>query len=188
MTETAWIYLKPPYPTDLFEIMYIDGRVWQSFVASGGYAGVCNPGSLWWWNSSVTLCTPNTVKFYTWNFVVFSVNGTSMRACINMQCTSKSISIGGPIQAVSSWNIGGPYHQYFNGSMADIQIYNTSLTTSEIQALYQEGIGGAPIDLQHLVAWWPLNGNANDYSGNGNNGVPTNVKFVSNWWQGYTPP
>ncbi|MGC8580699.1 MAG: hypothetical protein ACP5MB_11705, partial [bacterium] len=70
ITETAWIYLKPPYPTDLFEIMYIDGRVWQSFVASGGYAGVCNPGSLWWWNSSVNLCTPNTVKFYTWTFVV----------------------------------------------------------------------------------------------------------------------
>jgi len=29
--------------------------------------------------------------------------------------------------------------------------------------------------------------NANDYSGNGNNSVPSNVMFVSNWWQGYTP-
>ncbi|MEM3781866.1 MAG: hypothetical protein QXT43_02815, partial [Candidatus Micrarchaeaceae archaeon] len=61
-------------------------------------------------------------------------------------------------------------------------------SASEIQALYQEGIGGAPIDLQNLVGWWPLNGNANDYSGNGNNGVPTNVTFVSNWYSGYTPP
>ncbi|MGC8888874.1 MAG: hypothetical protein ACP5K3_02820, partial [Candidatus Micrarchaeia archaeon] len=64
----------------------------------------------------------------------------------------------------------------------------TSLSANEIQTLYLEGIGGAPIDLQHLVGWWPLNGDANDYSGNGNNGVPTNVIFVSNWWQGYTPP
>ncbi|MGC9010526.1 MAG: hypothetical protein ACP5JN_00005, partial [Candidatus Micrarchaeia archaeon] len=76
----------------------------------------------------------------------------------------------------------------FFGSIANVQIYNTSLSANDIQALYQEGIGGAPIDLQNLVAWWPLNGNANDYSGNGNNGVPTNVMFVSNWWQGYTPP
>ncbi|MEM3820345.1 MAG: LamG-like jellyroll fold domain-containing protein [Candidatus Micrarchaeaceae archaeon] len=76
----------------------------------------------------------------------------------------------------------------FNGMMANIQIYNTSLSASEIQALYQEGIGGAPIDLQNLVGWWPLNGNANDYSGNGHNGVPSNVMFVSNWWSGYTPP
>ncbi|MGC8648572.1 MAG: hypothetical protein ACP5SJ_03745, partial [Candidatus Micrarchaeia archaeon] len=64
----------------------------------------------------------------------------------------------------------------------------TSLPTSEIQALYQEGIGGAPIDLQNLVGWWPLNGNANDYSGNGNNGAPTNVIFTSGWYSGYTPP
>ena len=57
------------------------------------------------------------------------------------------------------------------------------------QALYLEGIGGAPIDLQYLVGWWPLNGNANDYSGNGNNGqINGGVTFVSNWWSGYTPP
>jgi hypothetical protein len=86
--------------------------------------------------------------------------------------------------------IGAPYPgwAYYNGMLANVQLYNTSLSANEIQALYQEGIGGAPIDLQHLVGWWPLNGNANDYSGNGNNGVPTNVKFVSNWWSGYTPP
>jgi len=77
---------------------------------------------------------------------------------------------------------------YLNGSIANVQIYNTSLSASEIQALYQEGIGGAPIDLQNLVAWWPLNGNANDYSGNSNNGQINNVNFVSNWWSGYTPP
>jgi hypothetical protein len=71
---------------------------------------------------------------------------------------------------------------------ANLQLYNTSLSPSQIQALYLEGIGGAPIDLQHLVGWWPLNGDANDYSGNGNNGVPNGVTFVSNWWQGYTPP
>ena len=50
---------------------------------------------------------------------------------------------------------------FFTGLMANIQIYNTSLSAPEIQALYQEGIGGAPIDLQNLVGWWPLNGNAN---------------------------
>ena len=73
--------------------------------------------------------------------------------------------------------------------ISNVQIYNISLSANEIQALYLEGIGGAPIDLQHLVGWWPLNGNANDYSGNGNNGqIIGNVNFVSNWWSGYTPP
>ena len=79
--------------------------------------------------------------------------------------------------------------EYFDGSLSNLQVYNTSLSANEIQALYLEGIGGAPIDLQNLVGWWPLNGNANDYSGNGNNGkIINNVNFVSNWYSGYTPP
>jgi len=89
------------------------------------------------------------------------------------------------VQNSNPYQIGGGCE---NGFISNVQIYNTSLSANEIQALYLEGIGGAPINLQHLVGWWPLNGNANDYSGNGNNGVPTNVIFVSNWYNGYTPP
>ncbi len=75
---------------------------------------------------------------------------------------------------------------YFAGMIADLQIYNTSLDYASVNALYREGIGGAPIDLQNLVGWWPLNGNANDYSGNGNNGAPANVVYASSWINGYT--
>ncbi|EQD33354.1 hypothetical protein B2A_13191 [mine drainage metagenome] len=72
--------------------------------------------------------------------------------------------------------------------MADIQLYNTALSANDVQALYQEGIGGAPINIQSLVGWWPLNGNANDYSGNGNNGVPSSVIYTTNWYSGYNAP
>ncbi len=74
------------------------------------------------------------------------------------------------------------------GELADIQIYNTALSQNDIIALYQEGIGGAPINLQHLVGWWPLNGNANDYSGNGNDGAASNLIYIQNWQTGYTAP
>ena len=57
-----------------------------------------------------------------------------------------------------------------NGSLANIQIYNVSLSSNQILSLYNEGIGGAPVSTNNLVGWWPLNGNANDYSGNNNNG------------------
>ncbi len=76
----------------------------------------------------------------------------------------------------------------FAGYISNEQIYNTSLSPPEITALYDEGIGGAPINLQNLVGWWPLNGNANDYSGNGNDGTSTNVIFTSAWTSGYTAP
>ncbi len=76
----------------------------------------------------------------------------------------------------------------FNGGISNVQFYNTALSANEIKALYLEGIGGAPIKIQNLVGWWPLNGNANDYSGNKNNGATTAVTYISNWEGGYTPP
>ncbi len=76
----------------------------------------------------------------------------------------------------------------FNGMLANVQIYNASLPASDIQALYMEGIGGAPIDTDYLTGWWPLNGNTNDYSGYNNNGVPTSITYSSSWVSAYTQP
>jgi hypothetical protein len=62
-------------------------------------------------------------------------------------------------------------------SLSNVQLYHTVLSPQQVQALYSEGIGGAPIDLQNLVGWWHLNGDANDYSGNGYNGEISDVTF-----------
>jgi hypothetical protein len=84
---------------------------------------------------------------------------------------------------------GGIYcNAWALGDIANVQVYNVSFNAEGVNAIYQEGIGGVPTDLQHLVGWWPLNGNANDYSGNNNNGMPTNVIFTGTWQSGYTPP
>ena len=85
--------------------------------------------------------------------------------------------------------IGGQYDgSSWNGYTADAQLYNTALSQNGVNALYLEGIGGAPINIQNLVGWWPLNGNANDYSGNGNNGAATGVTYTNNWYSGYSTP
>jgi hypothetical protein len=128
----------------------------------------------------------NTSKWY---FLGMVSNGLSISSFYNgnyLGSTSVNsiTSTAGNIFIGSACNGGEP----FIGQIANVQIYNTSLSTNEVQALYQEGIGGAPIDLQNLVGWWPLNGNANDYSGNGNNGQATAVTYTGSWTSGYTPP
>ncbi|MEM3254889.1 MAG: LamG domain-containing protein [Candidatus Micrarchaeaceae archaeon] len=75
---------------------------------------------------------------------------------------------------------------YFTGMIADVQLYNVSLSQQEVQALYNYGIGGAPVYLQKLAGWWPLNGNANDYSGNENQGAASGVSYAGNWQASYT--
>ena len=77
---------------------------------------------------------------------------------------------------------------YFNDAIANVQVYNVSFSQPEVTALYQEGIGGAPIDPNHIVGWWPLNGNVQDYSGNGNQGTATGVTYTSTWTNGYAQP
>ena len=103
--------------------------------------------------------------------VQFFVNSTS--PCVN-SLPPAVYSLGDLSFATSEAGIPP-----FNGSLANVEIYSSVLSNSQISSLYSEGLGGAPIPNAGLVGWWPLNGNANDYSGNNNNGVATNVQWVS---------
>jgi hypothetical protein len=106
------------------------------------------------------------------NFIAVDGNYVSQSVTAISCCSAPSgyqTVAGVGLSSVSRWN----------GQMANIQIYNTSLDPTTIQTLYSEGLGGIPVSLQSLVGWWPLNGDANDYSGNGNNGVPSNTIFTT---------
>ena len=115
---------------------------------------------------------------------------TSHSIWMNGQNQSTETFHGSVVTGATGSSIGSIWKQYsyFDGKIANVQIYNTSLTNSSIEILYQEGIGGVPIDLNNLVAWYPLNGNANDYSGNKYNGNLNNVTFTSDWYNRYTQP
>jgi hypothetical protein len=189
-TISAWIYVSPSVTN---QYMAIVGQ--PKYAGHGTFILAFGPYPNLYFGFE---CCGNdgattVVKQGTWyNIVgVYSagrgstfVNGINETSGNFGLCQNASFVIG---------NGGGVYCttglRPFIGQIANVQVYNTSLSANEIQALYLEGIGGAPINLQHLVAWYPLNGNANDYSGNGNNGqINGGVTFVSNWYSGYTPP
>jgi len=134
-----------------------------------------------WYNVVMTFTTSS-------NSFTFYVDGRSLGSQTDSSFSTNTPIAGAFIGAGENPCSSSPAGEWVPGLIANVQLYNTSLSANEIQALYLEGIGGAPIDLQNLVAWWPLNGNANDYSGNDNNGQINNVNFVSNWYNGYTPP
>ena len=66
---------------------------------------------------------------------------------------------------------------YYNGKLDDIGIWNRALSQAEITAMYNgvtysdscNNVSGSLT--QGLVGYWPFCGNANDDSGNGNNGT-----------------
>ncbi len=113
---------------------------------------------------------------------IFYINGV---AGGTVSDTTGNLANGGPIIIGEAQ---GSSSNIFNGLIANVQIYNTSLSANDVAALYYEGIGGAPQNTQNLVGWWPLNGNANDYSGNNNNGAATNVIYTGSWASAYSAP
>ena len=143
---------------------------------------------------SSTVCSASApVLNNTWNFVGFVYSGgTSMTLYSNANPAPISYGMGTVLPPVDPAEIGTSSNSlggnWYSGMISNLQLYNTSLDPNSVKALYQEGIGGAPINLQNLVGWWPLNGNANDYSGDVNNGQPTNIVYTNQWLSGYTVP
>ena len=134
----------------------------------------------------------------TWYHVIYTISPTGYTIYVNgANAASGSWSANTPslLDSSNPLCIGGnggscesAASVMYNGQISDVQVYNTTLSASEVQALYLEGIGGAPIRPQNIVGWWPLNGNANDYSGNGNNGQLNGVTFSSSWESSYAAP
>jgi len=56
-----------------------------------------------------------------------------------------------------------------NGLLDDIRLYDRSLSPAEVDLLYREN--GWPHSSEDLLAFYPFNGNADDFSGNGNHGT-----------------
>ena len=137
-----------------------------------------------WINGPPTLGLPATFGKWYFSAITYSATSSFQELYVNKSTVSGSGTYS-PSDSFDYITIGSDptgqheSNQYFTGEIFDVQIYNTTLSASQIQDLYNNGFGAAPITNNGLVAWWPLDGNANDYSGYNNKGVAINVKWVS---------
>jgi hypothetical protein len=119
-----------------------------------------------------------------WYYVTATWDSSHLNIYINGVLDNSAVETIIPTYTNYNLEIGrdaGGSDYFYNGKIADVMVYNISLDASSIATLYQEGIGGAPVNPQYLVGWWPLNGDTKDYSGNNNNGAPTAITYVSQY-------
>ena len=178
-TITAWVYIST---TNTQYILIYGG----AFNCNNLFGVETYNNLLLYYGATCSKAT--TLSIDTWYFVVNQFNGSASNeetiAYLGKEgqpLSSYSTNLGNGISTTSSIFYLNNYRgdNPFIGNMSNVQIYNTALSQAQINMLYSEGMGGAPISNAGLVAWWPLDGNANDYSGNNNNGVATNVNWVS---------
>ena len=166
-----------------------------SSISEGFNGGCCNwrlepeasvlsydPG---YWGDKVVGWSINKNTWYMLTMVLQNVSGSNNLYWIYL---NKTLVIAG---SASSSVLGIPPVNYIDigygpgsspslaGNIANVQIYGSALSPAQISALFSNGIGGAPLSNSNLMGWWPLDGNANDYSSNNNNGVASGVNWVS---------
>ncbi len=177
-TVSAWVYIPA---SQVYNAMSADPMIigdyngeWEGYKLSiiSGRIPYFEVGRLSDHTVSGVYQPSEPLALNTWYYIVGVYNGTGPSIFVN------GVKVAGatysPIQAeVSGTTIGKAqwYSSYFNGSVANIQLYNAALTNNQVYSQYKAGISGAPIGGVGNVAWWPLNGDAKDYSGYNDNGV-----------------
>lgn len=128
---------------------------------------------------TIVLDSGHSLTYQTWNHVVATYDGSTVRIYVNGNLTASASWTQGLYTGTAPLQIGKYYdaleEHNFRGLIANVQIYNTSLKAPQIQSLFQRGILGAPITTKGLIGWWPLNRTSGtmvpDLSSNGNNGT-----------------
>ncbi|MGC8586122.1 MAG: LamG-like jellyroll fold domain-containing protein [Candidatus Micrarchaeia archaeon] len=191
-SETLWFFI-PSYSTSTW---YPLTDIYNASV-NGGNGGSQNYdyGGLWvnggkicllmenWPNSvQLNVCSPYTVVPNTWYFVAISGNWLDETLYVNGTAVSSgSMSSSAIAQAQSTFTKpaisfytnppGGLEEAEAGTKLANVQLYSTALSATQIHTIYLEGVNGIPLNLPYLLGWWPLNGNLKDYSGNNYNQV-----------------
>lgn len=205
LTGSSYAYIKPNNSVDTNAYtwsVWIKPNAWvggdagimgQNSVSSGSpylvEQGTSASPSLTFSNndgssSGYTLAVSNSVSSTGWQNVAVTydyISGTitmyidgqkqgSARNAATLPDTNGPIYIG-YMPAVSSYG--------FNGLVANLQTYNESLSQVQVYQIYSAGIAGAPLQNADLTGWYPMGGNANDYSGLGNTGYTVGGRYSS---------
>ena len=153
-SNSGWIDIEYNDGTLRFEIR--NETSGNAFFASGNYKG-------------------------KWMFVAaVDKNGTPIGYVNGQKYTDGSVNIG-CVGVYSTTPQIGVWDRYFNGSIADVQVYSGALSSAQINQIYSEGMAGAPLFGSSLAGWWPLASNASEETSPGvfsSSGVTaTNINF-----------
>ena len=165
-----WLNREDIVPVDL-ENYISKEHAFQSYeypnskLASGLYKGT--PGFWSSYESTISLQNNSAWVFYAFTFDNFThIGNIYINGLLDSTFTeySPEAIVRGSTYPMYIGRNGSSEVYFINGKMDDIRIYNRALTQTEILSLKNEG-------QVCLAAFYPFNGNADDISGNNNNGT-----------------
>jgi hypothetical protein len=174
VTLAAWAYSLDLNAGFRPIISYNEYNTPRLMLAYDSYCGSADVLSILYLSGTVDFddCLPPAITTNTWIFYAVTYNGAGGKAVtyegVGGKLYSDSVSYyslyGNTIPANPPIDLGSSGGWY--GGISNVQVYSAALSANQMRTLYYQGIDGMPF-LGNLIGWWPLNGNANDSSGNG---------------------
>ena len=177
ITVAAWVNFDSDssddqrfvWKTDAFGLGYFSGQLRGYIYYSGGDS-----------NAQAS----HTVKGEGWKHVAMTYDGTTLRLYINgTEAATTSISSKTISNTSNNLRLGGTgtSAEHLKGKLADVRLYSSTLTASEIQILASKILSDTSLGAgsSTLVGWWKLNNNSiTDSSTNSNNGTATGTTQI----------
>ena len=151
------------------------GVGWDVIVATGSSSNTGNNFELDYRNSVIiwerwglSVYGSVTVNDGNWHHACITYNGNILKLYVDgSEDTGGDFpyTIGATTSTNTPVKIGGMNHssKYFNGSISNVSIWNTELTSAQVTEIYNEGV---PSNLNNhsaysnLVSWWQLGSNS----------------------------
>ncbi|MFY7734900.1 MAG: LamG-like jellyroll fold domain-containing protein [Bacteroidia bacterium] len=129
------------------------------------------------WTDAVITFDNSTIKIYINGILQATTDFYGTNSLTNFAQDAGSNKIGSRISS-------GQTGDFFNGVIDDFGIWNRALTQEEITNIYNSSLPQtaclpANVPTTGLVGYWPFCGNANDESGNANNGTSNGATLTS---------
>jgi len=137
-----------------------------------------------------SLTSTSTIPLNTWTHVVVTITTSEIKIYLNGVLDKTATTAYTSIQNAGADLTIGTHGAtssslYWNGDIDQVRIYSTALDSDQVEELYNEKQdyitkdAADPFGDTNSVALYEMENNANDTSGNGNNGTTSNVTFTS---------
>lgn len=166
------VWIRPKINTDASVVISKDGTGYNNDFAMGFYPhGLAYGPFAFTFNRTIEHDIPflsTNVETGRWTHIVSEWDSDGMKLFVDGALVAENDTVcilgagGIPLYIGQMQGI-----RFFNGDIDDVRVYDRVLSPSEVLELYREGDEGD----DGLIAYYPFNGNADDESGHGHDGV-----------------